>query len=122
MSIFCYLCYSHSRLTVNPDGSFDCSVCGHVPLKDHMHCQRCGFACQHVECAGIHYCPNCGDPKPVDECHVAYDFNYGCSECGLSGHLPKPGYMEYVMPKHPRAVFGLTPEYHEEDVEFVMSR
>ena len=85
-----------------------CPKCG--PTDKIYLCQRCGFRCPHVECAGIYYCPNCGPahqhPDKPDKCY--YDFNYGCPDCGLPGHVP---HMEAVPRGHPRAVFGLAPTF-----------
>lgn len=87
-------------------GTWFCPKCG--PTDSIYLCQRCGFRCPHVECAGIYYCPNCGIAKPVegnpDRCY--YEFNHGCKTCGLPGHVPD---MDPVPKGHPRAVFGLAP-------------
>jgi hypothetical protein len=79
-----------------------------MALKDWQHCGRCGFACPHVEAAGMWHCPNCGLPIPCGD-GVEYPFNQGCQACGLPGHMPMPGYMEPLPEGHPRVVFGLAP-------------
>lgn len=117
---YCLSCYKLVDLKVFPDGFTDCPNCGRFELPRHMHCARCGFACPHVECVGIHYCPNCGEPKQVDSRHVTYEFGHGCDICGLEGHQPKPGYMEPEPCGSPRVGFGLAPGFYEKDVEDVM--
>lgn len=117
---WCFSCKVFTDLKVSPDGHIDCPTCGHVKIPRHMHCARCGFICLHVEAAGIHGCPNCGDPKDVGDGFCEYDFNHGCSACGLPGHMPLPGYMEPTPVGHPRVGLGLAPGFHERDVEVIM--
>lgn len=117
---WCHSCKKFADLKVYPGGSFDCPTCGRVEVPRHMHCARCGFACPHVECAGIHCCPNCGDPKPVGSHYVTYEFGQGCDICGLEGHPPKSGYMESEPCGSPRVGLGLAPGFHEEDVKEIM--
>lgn len=117
---YCIKCWKNVDLKVSPDGHLDCPTCGRVEIPSHMHCARCGFVCLHVEAAGIHGCPNCGDPKDAGEHKVTYEFNQGCGLCGLPGHMPLPGFMEPTPCGHPRVVFGLAPGFYEEDVEKIM--
>jgi len=100
-------CHKCGHKWTEPRGEYGwCPECG--PTDKIYLCQRCGFRCPHVECAGIYHCPNCGVPKPVEgepnKCF--YTFNHGCKTCGLPGHTPD---MDPVPRGHPRAVFGLAP-------------
>ena len=117
---WCWSCKKKVDLKVSSDGFADCPACGRIEIPDHMRCARCGFVCPHVEAGGVYGCPNCGDPKPVGNRKVKYEFNQGCEICGLPGHMPKPGYMEPAPCGHPCVVFGLAPGFYEEDVAAVM--
>jgi DNA-directed RNA polymerase subunit RPC12/RpoP len=106
---YCIKCWKKVDLKVFPDGFVECPDCGRIEIPSHMWCARCGFVCPHVEAGGVHSCPNCGDPKNAGDGKCTYEFNQGCSTCGLPGHMPKPGFMEPVVHGHPRAALGLSP-------------